>query len=75
MCFGELGSCESVLDRDKTLSYLPSTAQGFGECTEQPHVTVEKPGLTKLIKSAAEKWQPSDNITALDPEYCFKGMG
>ena len=69
-----LGSRERFLNRNETLGHLFRTAGGFCERTEESRVTVEKPGLTKVIKSAAEKRHPSDEITTLDRQYCFEGM-
>ena len=72
--FRALGSHEGFLNRNETLGHLFGTAQGFCERTEESRVTVEKPGLTKVIESAAEKRQPSDDITTLDRQYCFEGV-
>ena len=72
--FRALGSHEGFLNRNETLGHLFGTAQGFCERTEQPRVAMKKPSLTKVIKSAAEKPHPSDDITTLDRQYCFEGM-
>jgi hypothetical protein len=71
--FRALGSHKSFLNRNETLGHLFRMARGFCERTEESRVTVEKPSLTKVIKSAAEKRQPSDDITTLDHQYCFEG--
>jgi hypothetical protein len=53
--FRALGSRKSFLNCNETLGHLFRTAGGFCERTEESWVTMEKPGLTKLIKGAAEK--------------------